>query len=53
MALPSMRIADNLGCYKLEFRIEITDQVREILTTDRIKSPGMRVHDLKALKGVN
>jgi hypothetical protein len=50
-ALPSMNIKDSLGCYKLELKIEVTDKVREILTTDKIKAPGMRVHYLKELKG--
>lgn len=53
LALPSMAIRDSLGCYKLEFRMEVNDQVRSILTSDKIKSPGMKVHELKSLKGVN
>lgn len=49
-ALPSMRIADNLGCYKQDFRLEVTDEVREILTKYRL---GNRIHLLRSLEGGN
>jgi len=49
-AVPSMLLNPNsLGGYKCEFRIEVTDEVRSILTSKL--SPGMKIHELKAIGG--
>jgi len=46
LAVPSMLLSPNsLGGYKCEFRLEVTDEVRAILTSKL--SPGMKIHALK------
>jgi len=48
LVAPHMRYSDELGCYKLEFRMEMTDEVREILMLD--SGPGKKIMLLRQIQ---